>query len=65
MGSSTQRETRIRVDCATHVAWDRGIQMIAGFNDIDPHWRWFAEGTAPRVLPPFEIIRKPFSPTDD
>jgi hypothetical protein len=65
MGSSTQYETRIRVDFAPKVAWDPRIQVIAGFNDIEPQWRWFAKGTAPRVLPPFEVVRKPFSLTDD
>ena len=44
---------------------DGRIQVIAGFNDSDPQWRWFAKGKAPRVLQPFEVIRKPFSLTDD
>ena len=65
MASSPPLETRIRVDFAPNVAWDRRIQMIAGYNNIEPQWRWFAKGTAPRVLPPFEVRRKPFSLTDD
>jgi len=65
MGNSPQLETRIRVDFAPNVAWDRRIPIIAGYNDIEPQWRWFAKGTAPRVLPRFEVIRKPFSLTDD
>jgi hypothetical protein len=64
MASSPSLETRIRVDFAPNVTWDRRIQMIAGYNDLEPESLWFAKGTAPRVLPPFEVLRKPFSVTD-
>jgi hypothetical protein len=66
LSASTQLETRIRVDFAPGVSWDRRIQIIGrGFNDIEPPWRWFAKGTAPRVLAPFDIIRKPLALADD
>ncbi len=66
MSASTQLETRIRVDFASAAGWERPIHIIGrGFNDIEPHWRWFATGSAPRVLAPFEIIRKPLALADD
>jgi len=66
MSVSPQLETRIRVDFAPHVAWERNPnpQVISGYNDIEPQWRWFAQGATPRVLEPFEVLRKPFSATD-
>lgn len=62
MAAASQRETRIRVDFAAGVAWERRIQVVGpGYKDIDPPSIYFEKGDKRHVLEPFEVITKPYS----
>jgi hypothetical protein len=62
MADTPQLTTRVRVDFAPLTAWEHGIQMIAGFRDIEPSGAGFVKGSQRVVLDPFEVVRKSYSP---